>query len=240
MFKTRSTELERIDTGDYTPEEYATFLHEIRFINRYLGDARALRKSLFKDIESKRLLEFSLLDVACGSGELLRETAKFARRTGKVARLTGIDLHALSFLANEASPPNISYVRGNAFRLPFPDDAFDYAISSLFFHHLRDEQIPLVLSEMARVTRRGVFIIDLHRHPAAYYLYKMFCLAFKISPLVKQDGALSVLKGFRPGELLEFANESAARVTRVAPFRIVMRCSGVRDLRLDEHLEKRQ
>ena len=237
MFKTRSTELERIDTGDYTPEEYATFLHEIRFINRYLGDSRALRKSLFKDIESKRLLEFSLLDVACGSGELLRETAKFARRTGKVVRLTGIDLHALSFSANEASPPNISYVRGDAFRLPFPDDAFDYAISSLFFHHLRDEQIPLVLSEMARVTRRGVFIIDLHRHPAAYYLYKMFCLAFKISPLVTQDGALSVLKGFRPSELREFANESAAHVTRVAPFRIVMRCSGVRDLRLDEHLE---
>lgn len=240
MFKTRSTEPERIDTGDYTPEEYATFLREIRFINRYLGDTRALRKSLFEEIKRKNLLEFSLLDVACGSGELLRETAKFARRAGKVAHLTGIDLNELSFSTKEGSNPNITFVRGDAFRLPFPDDAFDYAISSLFFHHLRDEQIPPVLSEMARVTRRGVFVIDLHRHPAAYYLYKLFCLAFRISPLVTQDGSLSVLRAFRPAELRGFANEGAALINRVAPFRIVMRCSGVGDLRLDKHFEKCQ
>ena len=240
MFKTRNTKLERIDTGDYTPDEYATFLREIRFINRYLGDTRALRKSLFREIENEGVREFSVLDVACGSGELLRETEKFARQTERTAHLTGIDLHELSFSANGASPPNVSYVRGDAFRLPFPDGAFDYAISSLFFHHLRDEQIPPVLSEMARVTRRGVFIIDLHRHPAAYYLYKLFCFVFRISPLVAQDGALSVLKGFRPAEMREFANEGTARTNRVAPFRIVTRFSGVGDLRLDKHLEKGQ
>lgn len=234
--------LERIDTGDYTPGEYAKFLREIRFINRYLGDARALRRSLLSEIGSKTLGEFSVLDVACGSGELLRQTAAFAHKAKRTARLTGVDLHELSFSTmtqEEASAyPEISYVRGDAFRLPFADGTFDYAVSSLFFHHLTDEQIPRVLGEMTRVARRGVFVIDLHRHRAAYYLYKLFCFAFRVSPLVTQDGSLSILRGFLPDELRQLANESAARTIRVAPFRIVLRRSGVGDLRLDEQFEK--
>lgn len=244
MFDRRSTQPERIDTGDYTPDEYATFLREIRFINRYLGDARALRKSLFREIGREGLREFSVLDVACGSGELLHQTAEFARDTSRNARLTGIDLHELSFsnAANKDAPvsPRISYVRGDAFRLPFSDRAFDYAISSLFFHHLNDAQIPYALKEMTRVARRGVFVIDLHRHPAAYYLYRLFCAAFRISPLVTQDGSLSVLKGFRPEELLGFANKKAASITRVAPFRIVMRCPGAGELGSGEHPDVHQ
>ena len=227
MFEKRSTQPERIDTGDYTPEEYATFLHEIKFINRYLGDARALRKSLFSDIKAKNLRDFSVLDVACGSGELLRRIADFALKTKRKARLVGIDINDLSFSTSPEAEtdmfPEIGYLRGDAFRLPFPDGAFDYAISSLFFHHLKDEQIPCVLKEMARVARKEVFIIDLHRHPAAYYLYKLFCSAFRISPLVRHDGALSVLRGFRPLELERLSEMSGVSVQRVAPFRIVMR-----------------
>ena len=72
VFEKRSTELERIDTGDYTPAEYATFLREIAFINRYFGDQRALKKTLLREIEREDLREFSVLDVGCGSGELMR------------------------------------------------------------------------------------------------------------------------------------------------------------------------
>lgn len=219
MFKTRSTQLERIDTGDYTRDEYATFLREIRFINRYLGDARALRKSLFKEIEEAGLREFSLLDVACGSGELLQQTADFARRTGRKARLTGIDLHELSF-ENAKKDLDITYVRGDAFHLPFADGSFDYAISSLFFHHLTDDQIPLALAEMSRIACRGVFVIDLERRRLAYHLYKLFCFAFRISPLVTQDGSLSVRKGFRKGELAGMSPTGVC--LRSFPFRLVL------------------
>lgn len=217
MFKSRSTEAERIDTGDYTPEEYRTFLREIRLINRYLGDARALRRSLLDEIEKLDLAEFSVLDVACGSGELLQHTLEFARRTGRSPRLTGIDLHELSF-GSAPKEPGVSYVRGDAFCLPFANGEFDYAVSSLFFHHLRDEQIPLALGEMSRVARRGVFVIDLHRHAAAYYLFQLFCSAFRISRLVREDGSLSVLKGFRKAEL-----DNLGEVIRSFPFRLIVK-----------------
>ena len=61
---------------------------------------------------------------------------------------------------------------------------------------------------MKRVSRRGIFAIDLHRHPIAYALYKIFCVVFRISPLVSQDGSLSILRGFKPNELLELAKKA--------------------------------
>jgi SAM-dependent methyltransferase len=229
VFAHRSLQLERIDTGDYSPAEYERYMREIRFINRHLGDSRALRKTLLREIERLNLREFSVLDVACGSGELLRQIAEFARTSGRRATLlTGIDLNELSTsttLAESQDFAEIASVRGDAFRLPFADGAFDYAISSLFFHHLTDEQIPVVLAEMARVARRDVFVIDLHRHPAAYYLFKLFCFAFRISPLVMQDGSLSVLRGFKPRELLKLSAKSGVsdlKAGRRIPFRVVL------------------
>ena len=228
MFEKRSTELERIDTGDYTPEEYATFLREIAFINRYVGDGRALNKSLLRDVEEKGLQEFSVLDVGCGSGELLRMIAEFAAKSERKASLTGVDLNPISSATTRSESlefPEISSVQGDAFQLPFADDAFDYAISSLFFHHLTDKQILIVLKEMSRVARRGIFVIDLHRDPVAYAGYKIFCAVFRISELVRHDGSLSIRKGFRAGELSALAAKAGlVNVTdvHVSPGRVVL------------------
>ncbi len=65
----------------------------------------------------------------------------------------------------------ISSVRGDALQLPFSDAQFDYVICSLFTHHFVDEQVVQILREMSRVARRRIFVIDLHRHPIAYFLY---------------------------------------------------------------------
>jgi len=228
VFRQRSHKLERIDTGDYTGEEYETFLREIRFINRYLGDSYALRKTLLRDIEKNRLREFSVLDVGAGSGELLRQIAEFADKGGRRARLAGLDLNEISAAAikrDSASYPNITTIRGDALKLPLADDSFDYAISSLFFHHLTDEQIVSAMQEMSRVARRGIVVIDLHRHPMAYTLFKLFCNAFRISPLVREDGSLSIMRAFTPQELFRFAEIAgikAASVGRAAPFRITL------------------
>ncbi len=63
MFKARSYQLERIDTGDYTPEEYDVFLREIRLVNHFAGDIRALKKTLLREIKKTDLQDFSVLDV---------------------------------------------------------------------------------------------------------------------------------------------------------------------------------
>ena len=228
MFKTRSLKPERIDTGDYTPEEYATFLREIRFINQRLGDRAALEKTLLAEIARLDLKEFSVLDVGAGTGELLGVIAEFARKGMRKVRLVGLDLNPLS--ANEIAAESVKYdeispVQGNALNLPFADNAFDYALCSLFTHHLTDEQILCVLPEMSRVSRRGIVVIDLERNPKAWFLYQLFCLAYRISPLVRQDGSLSIKKGFKVEEferLVEKVELKNALITRSKPFRVVL------------------
>jgi ubiquinone/menaquinone biosynthesis C-methylase UbiE len=228
MFRFRSTRPERIDTGDYTDEEYRTFMREIRFINQKLCDRSALEKTLLAEIERVDLREFSVLDVGAGSGELLAVIADFARESERHARLLGLDLNELSAreIAGETLRyPEIAAVRGDALRLPFDDDVFDYCVCSLFTHHLTDKQIPLVLAEMSRVARRGIVVIDLERSAVAWGLYRLFCFAYRISPLVRHDGLLSIRKGFRTGEFDAIGRSAGLKefkVCRQAPYRVVM------------------
>jgi len=229
MLSERSLKPERIDTGDYTAEEYRVFLRDIAFINRFFGDGRALRRTLLHSMAKRREPFVSLLDVGCGSGELLLETARFGKRHGIRTRLFGIDLNPISAqIAHEklAGIDSAAIVRADAFRLPFADGEFDYAISSLFFHHLSDRQAAAVLAEMQRVSRRGILIIDLRRSVAALLLYKLFCTVFRISPLVREDGSQSIKRAFRPAELLAIASAAGlknAAVTRSLPFRLILR-----------------
>ena len=228
MFDKRLNTPERIDTGDYTPGEYETFLHEIAFINRYFGDARALKQSLLSEIETNDLREFSVLDVGCGSGELLRSISDFALRSDRQARLVGIDINPISSTLTHEWSENYSdviSVQGDALSLPFTNDSFDYAISSLFFHHLTDQQIIVALREMSRVARRGIVVIDLHRDPIAYVGYKILCAVFRISPLVRHDGSLSIKKGFHVEELVQLGSTAGldrVEVRKTMPGRVVL------------------
>jgi ubiquinone/menaquinone biosynthesis C-methylase UbiE len=228
VFKTRSYEPELIDTGDYTPAEYAGCLIELRRINRWLGDQTALKNSLLFEVEHQDLKEFSVLDVGAGSGELLRFVANFARRQNRNVKLCGLDFNQFSAAAIREESKDfkeISVVRADALNLPFADNAFDYAICSLFTHHLKDEMVVEMLREMRRVSIRKVFVIDLHRHPAAYYLYTTVGKIFLHNRLVRHDGALSILRSFKPDELKNLAREAGFEdfsVERHFPFRLVL------------------
>ncbi|MGB8507451.1 MAG: methyltransferase domain-containing protein [Pyrinomonadaceae bacterium] len=227
-FRQRSEKLEHLDTGEYTPEEYESCLVELRLVNRWLGDASVLRRSVLTEIERDALKHFSLLDVGAGSGELLRAVAGWARAKGKRVRLVGLDFgaRAAEAIVEESQEfEEIRSTRGDALRLPFADGAFDYVMCSLFAHHLRDEQLVTALSEMARVARRRVYVIDLHRHPVAYLFYTTVGRIFLHNRLIREDGALSILRGFAPEELRRLAVRAGltnAQVRRRFPYRLVL------------------
>jgi SAM-dependent methyltransferase len=230
-FSQRSYELEHLDKGDYTPEEYEGCMAELRRINRILGDTSALRHSLLAEIEREDLQSFSVLDVGAGSGELLRAVAGWSRETKRRALLVGLELNARSaraILEESADVAFLTAVRGDALRLPFADNCFDYSICSLFTHHFKDEQVVAIFDELSRVARRRIFVIDLHRHPLAYYLYTTVGHLFLHNRLIREDGALSILRGFRPRELTRLAARAhlaKINVERRFPFRLVLSAS---------------
>ena len=228
QFQQRSLELEHLDKGDYTAEEYEGCIVELQRVNRWLGDVSSLRHSLLREIDKLNLRSFSVLDVGAGSGELLRVIAGWARKRGRKAQLAGVELNARSTKAiaeQSTNFPEIAAIRGDAFRLPFADNEFDYGMSSLFTHHFKNGDVVAILRELSRVSARGVFVIDLHRHMVAYYFYTTIGRLFLHNRLIREDGALSILRSFTPGELLDLAQRAelgSARVERHFPYRLVL------------------
>ena len=230
-FKQRSYELEHIDTGNYTPEEYEGCIIELQRVNRWLGDANVLRDTLLRDVARRELSQFSVLDVGAGSGELLRAASAWAliRRSHFLG--VGLELNQRSAQAIlEKSNSTIYSVRGNALELPFRDGQFDYVICSLFTHHFVNDDVVRIFSEMKRVARQRVFVIDLHRHPIAYLLYTTIGKLLLHTRLLREDGALSILRSFKSNEFLELARRTDMRnfsVKRHFPFRLVLSADGV-------------
>jgi len=120
----------------------------------------------------------------------------------------------------------INSIRCNALNLPFSDNAFDYAICSLFTHHFTDENTVKILREMRRAARRKVFVIDLHRQRLAYFLYTTAGRIFLHNRLIRHDGALSILRSFKPEELEKLGRKAGLKdisVERYFPFRLILK-----------------
>jgi ubiquinone/menaquinone biosynthesis C-methylase UbiE len=103
----------------------------------------------------------SVVDVCTGTGLTLPYLAAAVGRTGRVV---GIDRSpAMLAGARDRAPARpVELVEGDATRLPFPDAAFDAAISTYGLTAVAD--VEAVLDEMVRVVRPGgrLAVADVH------------------------------------------------------------------------------
>lgn len=208
-FALRSPEKEVMDLRDFTPEEAAPVYRLIGLVNRHLGGAAVILRELerFWPNGSDTV---RILDVATGGGDIPVAIARWARPRKLKVRIVGLDLNAgaLAYARQIAAEfPEISFVRGSCFELPFREKTFDFAMSSMFFHHLTEDGIREALRHFNVIVRRGIIINDLLRAPLAYYGFRLLA-AFSGNATFQNDGALSVLRGFRGPELEALARES--------------------------------
>jgi ubiquinone/menaquinone biosynthesis C-methylase UbiE len=99
-----------------------------------------------------------LLDVACGTGHLLRMIGAAL----PAAKLFGVDLspHYLA-RARETLPKDldVSLLRENAEQLPFPEGHFDAVTNVYLLHEVPPEVRARILAEIARVVRPGGLVV---------------------------------------------------------------------------------
>ena len=115
-----------------------------RFVGRY---GPQLAQGMIGRVGVER--GWSVLDVGCGPGALTGALAE-AVGTGRVA---AVDPSESFTAACRARVPSAEVTLASAESLPFPDDAFDAAMSQLVVNFMADA--PTGVREMRRVTRPG-------------------------------------------------------------------------------------
>jgi len=213
-FAHRSHALERLDTGDYTPEEYARWQREMRFIHGILGERNALNNSLIKHIRDSGLDYISIVDIGAGTGNILKLVKKGLADRDVLAIAAETSDDALRGVIAEQETTGIQPVKCSGMELPFDDHSVDYAICTLVLHHLSDDDAVKLISEMCRVSRRRFYVIDLNRHPVGYYAWRAVSRLF-FQRFTREDGALSILRSFTADELLALARKAGVSEAKV-------------------------
>jgi ubiquinone/menaquinone biosynthesis C-methylase UbiE len=101
-----------------------------------------------------------ILDVAGGTGQLGRHLAS-GGASAVIVDLTDAMLAAGLRSVQEEGRDDVTFVRGDATELPFPDGQFEVVVSRFALHHMDDPAT--AIAEMARVCRPGgtVTVIDM-------------------------------------------------------------------------------
>lgn len=187
-------------------------LRELDSINHFLGGNTVTVQGL-DDLLKKNNLNRNVhvIDIGCGSGEMLTHIAKHFRKTNPHSTLIGIDANkniAQYAHRHVAEFPEVSIIAEDILGDNFRVKKFDIALATLFLHHFSSSQLIDIFRNLKHQARIGIVINDLHRHWLAYYSIKLLTTLFSKSSMVKFDAPLSVLRGFTKKELIEILKQA--------------------------------
>lgn len=205
----RSDAPEIMDDFSLEGETLRDALDKIAGINQWLGGNKVILNGIDKligNVDSSQTL--SICDIGCGNGAMLRSIADYGLINDLKLKLTGID--ANSFTIKHAKSlsthyPNITYKCENVFDNPI--DNYDIVLCTLTLHHFTDEQILMIVKRFYDESNIGIIINDLERSALAYRLFQMVCLVFRLNKMSKEDGLVSILRGFKKKELIAYSEK---------------------------------
>lgn len=203
FFRERSTQAEYYDDPQRSTAERLAAFRELDRVNLIFRFDHPFTSRLPRWLGEERCASLDILDVGAGTGLLGRVLSEWARGRGWDWRFTNLDLNPIQ--SGEHDQANM--VTGSALQLPFGDRSFDLVVASQMTHHLTDAEVIQHWREAWRVSRDAIFICDLHRNAGFYsLLWPALCL-LRTGRKLRQDGMISVRRGFHRREW----NELAAR-----------------------------
>ncbi|MBT6894043.1 class I SAM-dependent methyltransferase [bacterium] len=209
--KFRTDKDEEMDDFSMKGEILRDALDKIAKINQLLGGNSLTLCGVQKFIRNISKNEIiTILDVGCGNGEILRKLADYGNKNNLNFHLIGID--ANNFTINHAKQlsenySNISFLCLDIFEEPFRELKYDIVLCTLTLHHFKDNQIINLLNVFYTNSKIGIVINDLHRNAIAYRLFQVICFVFKLNKMSRDDGLISILRGFKKKELINYSNE---------------------------------
>ena len=84
---------------------------------------------------------------------------------------------------------------------------YDIVLCTLTLHHFSNEEILNIMTTFNKNANIGIVINDLHRSKLAYRLFEKVCAVFKLNKMSREDGLISILRGFKKKELENFSKK---------------------------------
>lgn len=207
----RSTAPEIMDDFEMEGEILRDALDKIASINQLLGGNKVTLNGIETLICSKPKDEvIRITDIGCGNGDMLRTLASYAKKKGLHFILKGIDAnrftieHAQSLSKNYT---NITYACSDIFEDLNKAEPCDIMLCTLTLHHFKDEEIINLLENFKRSAKMGIVINDLQRSALAYRLFKALCYVFRLNDMSREDGLVSILRGFKRADLIKYTKQ---------------------------------
>jgi len=216
---------ELLDDPSLPDSEMRLSLADLDFVHRHWGASRALARYLGPRLGVPGR-PASILDVGAGAASVARRLRARLDGLGGQVRVTALDLQWRHLASGRRSPGRdpVTLVAADVFRLPFPDRAFDFAVSTLFFHHFSPDENRAILAELLRVARIGFAVLDLRRHRVPLALVAVAGRAFFRSRVSMLDGVASVRQAYTAAEAQAIARSvtPTARAVRVRPYGLLV------------------
>ena len=141
---------------------------------------------------------------------MCRAIADLGKKEGITFSILGIDANPYIIDHAEAcseSYPAIGYSTMDVFSKDFADLSYDIAVCTLTLHHFANPEILRILNLVNSRAAIGIVINDLQRSGLAYRLFQLVCFVFRLSALSRDDGLVSILRGFKRQDLEHFAKQ---------------------------------
>lgn len=181
-------------------ETMRSCLRDLARVNQWFLAYRPVLDWLGQSHFRAHTVPLRILDVGCGYGDTLRHIERWAAAHQVPVELTGIDLNPDTIAIAAEATPNHSRIQWRAadvfqYRAPHPPHL---VLSSLFTHHLRDEDVVRFLQWMEDHALLGWFVNDLSRARIPYHLFRWFSRLARLHPFVQNDGPVSIARAFTP------------------------------------------
>jgi SAM-dependent methyltransferase len=224
----RDRQPEIMDQPDLDPAAHHRALRGLARINRWSRSVSVLWPVIEAAARRTRGRPVRVFDLACGAGDVLVGLWRRAANAGVSAALDGCDVSsvALEHAARRAAEAGaaVRVFQADALRDILPD-GYDVVYSSLFLHHLADDEAVSVMARMKRCTEQVIAVDDLLRSPAGYTLAWAGTRLLTRSRVVHADGPVSVRAAFTVPEVRQLADDAGlagATVRTHWPYRFLL------------------
>ena len=189
MFFKRSYDPELLDNLSIQDERVDSALKELKIINSLLGGNGVSIEGI--KIFNNHSNALTILDIGSGASDILIGI----REKLKNLNIYSLDINERACIYLEMNSTDVKIICGDVLNLPF-NKSFDIIHASLFFHHFKEEEIKRIIISLLKLCNKGIVINDLRRSIFAWLGIKILTSLFSRSKEVKNDGPLSVKRGF--------------------------------------------